>query len=430
MTDRLRRLNVTEGQAYTMVIGLVLAIVLGAAGIPAVLRDRPASATATNRLNPRAEQTASETPATPAVGAAVPAIPGVIARPAPTAVVPVGGASEAPALPPAISGVPSAVPTPLTITTFARVNHPGAPGGLAVARGGTVYVTTNNGTARGDPGASHVFAFDSAGTQTADRAIDGQPADHVNGLMGAAVDPVSGAVAVLEPDQARVLSVDMTSGAQRLLADIPDLPACLISLGASPCQQGAEDRAPFPVAAAYNVQGDLFVTDPSQDTVWRLRPGAQTPEVWHQSTYFTIGDGPYGLALDENAVEFTVGASFDPAAPTSGGLYRVAINADGTAGALTLVAAFPRGTEPGPLAVGNTGTAYVVLRATGTIVALTPAGAESWRIDPPGGGPLPLDTPSAVALLPGRLLVANQGTGTNAAHWAVLAITVNDGIRT
>lgn len=429
MTDVLRRLNVTEGQAYAMVIGLALAILLTATGIPAVLRDRPASATGTNRLNPRAEQTAAGTAAPPAIGAAVPAIPGIVARPGQTAVVPVGGAGDAPGLPPAVSGVATAVPTVLSITTFARVDHPGSPGGLAVARGGTVYVTTNNGTARGDSGASHVLAFDSAGVQTADRAIDGQAADHVNGLTGAAVDPITGAVAVLEPDRARVFSIDMSSGAQRVLTEIPDLPACLISLGALPCQQGAEDRAPFPVAAAYNAQGDLFVTDPSQDTIWRLRLGAQAPEVWQQSTYFTIGDGPYGLAVDGDAVEFTVGTSFDPAAPTSGGLYRVAINADGSAGALTLVAAFPRGAEPGPLAVGHTATAYVVLRATGTIVAITPAGAEAWRIDPPGAGTIPLDTPSALALMAGRLLVANQGTGADPAPWAVLAVSVNDGGR-
>jgi hypothetical protein len=80
--------------------------------------------------------------------------------------------------------------------------------------------------------------------------------------------------------------------------------------------------------------------------------------------------------------------------------------------------------------VGDSGTAYVVLRAPGSIVAIAPTGAESWRIASPGTGPIPLDTPSAVALIAGQLLVANQGTGTDAAHWAVLAVSVNDGVRT
>jgi DNA-binding beta-propeller fold protein YncE len=288
-------------------------------------------------------------------------------------------------------------------------------------------VTTDNGTAHGQPGASHVFSYDSQGNRTADRTISGQPSDHVNGLTGAAVDPVTGHVAVLQPDAPRILIIDVASGTQGVLAEIPDLPACLISLGASPCQQGAEDRKPFPVAAAYDRRGDLFVTDSAQDTIWRLRRGAQLPEVWFQSPYFAVGDGPYGLALTASGVEFTVGTSVDPAAPTAGGLYRVAVNADGTAGALSLTALFARGDEPGPLVIGSSGTAYVVLRGAGAIVAITPSGSQSWRIDPPGKGPLPLDTPSALALVPGQLLVTNKGSGADPAHWAVLAVTVNEG---
>ncbi|MEY2461390.1 MAG: hypothetical protein QOG30_3220, partial [Acidimicrobiaceae bacterium] len=183
-----------------------------------------------------------------------------------------------------------------------------------------------------------------------------------------------------------------------------------------------------PAAVAYDSQGNLFVTDPAQDTVWRLRSGAQVPEVWLQSQYFTVGDGPYGLALSNRTMMLTVGTTVDPAAPTDGGIYRVAINADGRAGAVTLVALFPRGNEPGPLAVGSSGTAYVVLRSTGAIVAIASSGSEAWRITPPGEGPIPLDAPSALALVAGRLLVTNQGSGADESRWAVLAIAVNDGV--
>jgi DNA-binding beta-propeller fold protein YncE len=294
-----------------------------------------------------------------------------------------------------------------------------------VARDGTVYVSTNNGTARGDRGPSHVFAHDAHGARTGDRTISGQPADHANGLTGVAVDPVTGHVAVLQPDGARVLDVDMASGTQAVLAEIPDIPACLVSLGARPCQSGAEDRKPFPIAAAYDGSGNLFFTDPAQDTVWRLRRGARSPDAWYQSMDFAAGDGPYGLALRPGAVEFTVGTSLEPSNLAGGGLYRVAFDADGNAAARTVVATFPRGDEPGPLALGSSGTAYVVLRGTGAIVAITPAGFEAWRIRPPGNGPIPLDSPSALALVPGRLLVAN---GSNdPARWAVLAVAVDDG---
>lgn len=420
----IRRLDLTEGQLYTAVIGLALAVLLAATGIPPVLRTRnlPARASA-NPLTERGQNATVAAPAItePATGTAAPG------RNGPTASTPAAGATESG--PPQTAALPTVALPLLTITTFARVDRPGAPGGLAVGRNGTVYVTTDNGSAHGDPGASHLFSYDSRGNRVADQTIADQPSNHANGLTGVAVDPISGHVAVLQPDAPRILSIDAAAGGQRLLAEIPDLPACLISLGANPCQQGAEDRRPFPVAAAFDARGDLFVTDPAQDTIWRLRSGAQIPDVWFQSPYFAVGDGPYGLALTDSAIEFTVGTTIDPAAPAAAALYRVAVDADGTAGALTIVALFPRGDGPGSLAVGSSGTAYVVIRRTGAIVAVTPAGSESWRIDPPGAGAIPIDTPSALVLVPGQLLIANQGSGTDPAHWAVLAVTVNEGPR-
>jgi hypothetical protein len=426
MIGAIRRLDLTEGQIYTTAIGLSLAILLAVAGLPAVLRARtlPARASA-NPLTGRAPS--ANAAATEAANPATGASPGG------------GGGAPSPAHAPigvpGASGPPPTIALPadglplLSITTFAFVGSPGAPGGLAVGRNGTIYVTTDNGTAHGDAGASHVFSYDAHGSRIGDRVIEGQPDGHVNGLTGAAVDPISGAVAVLQPDAPRILSIGEPPDGQRLLAEIPDLPACLVSLGADPCQQGAEDRTPFPTSAAFDALGNLFVADPAQDTIWRLRPGAQLPEVWFQSPYFTIGDGPFGLVVDDASIEFTVGTTLDPAAPTAGGLYRVAVKPDGAAGPLTLVSVFGRGDEPGPLTVGSSGTAYVVLRSTGAILAITPAGAESWRITPPGSGPIPLDAPSALALIQGQLLVANKGSGPDPAHWAVLAVTVNEGPR-
>jgi outer membrane protein assembly factor BamB len=299
---------------------------------------------------------------------------------------------------------------------------------VAVGPNGTIYVPTDNGSARGDPGASHVFAYDAQGQPTGDLTITGQSSGHAHGLTSAAVDPKTGAIAVLEPDDARIVTVDVAAGTQRALTTVPDLPACLISLGANPCQQGTEDRRPFPTAVAYDPHGDLFIADPMQDTIWRLHPNEQVPEVWYQSTSFALGDGPFGLASSSGTIAFTVGSTIEPSAPGGGGLYRLVVNADGTAGALTLVAAFARGVEPGAVAVGSSGTAYVILRSTGALVAIAPAGTETFRITPPGQGPIPLDAPSGLALVAGHVLVANEGSGTDASRWALLSIAVNDGV--
>jgi len=429
-----KRLGCTEGQVYTMLIGLVVGVLLTVTGLPAVLRTRPVAAASPVSPGPSADASAAPPTTVPGPSSLVPsdtqpvqppsapvvASPGISEGPAPSS----APAAVAPS--PPVEG-PNPVPPPGTISTFARVDHPGVPGGLATTSDGTVYVTTDNGSRHGDRGPSHVFSFDAAGNQTANRIVSGQPNGHVDGLTGAAVDPVTGSLAVLEPDSARILSLDMASGSQHLMALIPDLPACLVSLGANPCEPGAADHKPFPVAAVYDAERDLFVTDPAQDTIWRLRPGEKTPEVWYQSTDFSMGDGPSGVALSRGALEFTVGTSVHPSDLDAGGLYRVAIGADGSAGPLTLVTAFQRGDEPGPLVVGGSGTAYVVLRRTGAIVSVAPSGSVSGQLSPPGKGAVPLTTPAALALTPGRLLVANGGASDLPADWAVLAVAVEDG---
>jgi hypothetical protein len=437
-----RRLGCTEGQAYTLAIGLVLAIALGVTGIPAVLRPRHAAAAATfptpfaNRAtgalpggSPAGAGPATRTRAAPLTPAPfVPAPASIPPEVAPgTTASNSSGMTAPPPAPQLVAGAPVASPPPGTITEFAAVGPPGAPGGLAVGPDGTVYVTTGNGTSGGDPGPSHVLSFDAQGARVADVTITGQAAGHADGLTGAAVDPADGDVVVLDPDDARILKVDMVSGAQTTVARIPDLPACLVSLGADPCEPGADDHKPFPVAAVYDRQGDLYVTDSAQDTIWRLPPGESAPEVWYQSNDFPVGDGPYGLALDGGSLEFTVGTAVAPSDLDAGGLYRVAIGADGSAGAATLVTAFAEGDEPGSLAVGRSGISYVVLRHTGAIALIGPSGSQSAAIVPPGTGPVPLDAPSALALVPGALLVANQGAGRNAALWAVLAVSERDG---
>ena len=419
-----RRLGCTEGQVFTMLIGLCVALLLAIPGIPAVLRDRPAREGPAVALRPFAGSAA----ASPALGGP-PTASGSEPASGPSrwggtdAAAPLVSSPRHLASPP--SGAATPTPAPGTMGVFARVGQPGAPGGLAVATDGTVFVTTDNGTARGGTGPSRAFSYDVDGSRIADRAILGQSDDRVGGLTGAAVHPASGRLAVLDPEGARIVSIDMRADAQSVLAKIPDLPPCLVSLGA--CQHGFEDRKPHPVSAVYDQHGNLFFTDPAQDTIWRLRAGASAPEVWYQSVNFSAGDGPFGLAIHGASVEFTVGTSNDLSALGAGALYRLTINPDGSAGGLTLRHAFEQGDRPGALAVGLTGTAYVVLRDSGAIVTLSPDGSQVARLDPPGGGPIPLDAPSAVALVPGALLVANGRTSDDPDRWAVLTMAVDDG---
>ncbi|MEA2309462.1 MAG: hypothetical protein QOI65_1748 [Thermoleophilaceae bacterium] len=414
-----QRLGCTEGQAYTIIIGLVVAVTLAVGGIPAALRSKPLAA-----ASPNLRAAAPAAPAAP---------PATIGPTAPTTVPPVATPPARPSLDGSSPVSPPAAPNPPTrppvgtITTFAVVSAPGAPGGVAVAADGTVYATTDNGTALGMPGASHVFGYSADGTPGIDVTIDGQPDGHADGLTGAAVDPRTGNIAVLDSAGRRVLVVEPLSHTVRVLVTLPDLPACLVALGAPQCEPGVQDHQPSLVAALYDGDGDLYISDPGEATIWQIAPGASNAVTWYQSTDFATGDGPTGLAWTPGGdLAFAVGTSLDIANPNAGGLYRLAINPDGSAGTRTLTHPFAIGDEPGPLVVGSSGTAYVVIRKTGSIVSIAPDGAQSGRIDPPGNGPIPIDTPSALALREGQLLVANQAPATPG-HWAILAIVVNDG---
>jgi hypothetical protein len=428
------RLGCTEGQVFTMLIGLAFALLLAVPGIPAVLRDRPAREQPAVGLRPLDDAPPLARPTSTATASAPVDTGG---SPPPVAPGPAGGGrSPRPAthtqgaLPSGqdrpSSGATTPPPAPGTIGVLARVESPGAPGGLAVGPDGTVYVTTDNGTARGSRGPSHVFAFRADGTAVAGRAVTGQAADRTGGLTGVAVDPTSGSLAVLDPEGRRILRLDMSSGAQSVLAEIPDLPPCFVSLGQGGCQPGFQDRAPSGVSAIYDDARNLFFTDPAQDTIWRLPSGARAPEAWYQSTDFSVGDGPFGLAVQDATVHFTVGTSNDLATLGTGALYRLEIDPDGSAGARSIAHSFARGEQPGALAVASSEATYVVLRDSGAIVTIAPDGSQRGRLEPPGSGAIPLDTPSAIALVPGALLVANGRASDDPDRWAILAVAVAD----
>lgn len=413
------RLGCTEGQAYTAAVGLVLAVVLAVGAVPAALRTKPVPDAA---ASPPPSRVATRT--TPATVGPVPAAGPALAVPT----IANGSGSNPTTTTPIAAGAHSTAVVPLgTITTFATVPTPGAPNGLAVRADGSVLVTTGNGTARGAPGPSHLFSYSTSGALVADVAVEGQPDGHADGLTGAAVDPTDGSIVVLDAATGRVLDHDPVGLAVTVRTTLIDLPPCLLALGAPACEPGLLDHKPLPTAAVFDRTGTLYISDPAQATIWRQPRSASQAEAWYQSTDFATGDGPTGLAWDRGGdLEFTVGKSLDRDNPDAGGLYRLTVNADGTPGARALAAKFNLDDEPGAIATGQSGTTYIILRGSGSIVSIGPDGQPTGRIDPPGSGATPIDTPSALALRDGELLVANQSPNTPS-RWAVLAITVDDG---
>lgn len=146
-----RRLGCTVGQAYTSVIGLVIATALAITAISPRphTREDPASpsvsqSTVTQGAVPAPTDEPSPTPS--------PLAPGHVGFPTD------GGAASDPGL-----GSGGARETDLTlvlpeVARFAAVPAPGVPEGVAVDSDGRVYVATNNGGSRGGPGPSRVCA--------------------------------------------------------------------------------------------------------------------------------------------------------------------------------------------------------------------------------------------------------------------------------
>lgn len=417
-----RRLDCTEGQLYTVVIGLAVAVPFAIFGIPPTLQEQPTSV-ATGVRQPLPPAVATPTPQPSAI---------IVPTPQPSFGPP--GPNEGLITAPPISGPifpeptagptqepsrPAADPPPGTITLAARVGTPGHPAGLAYLPDGSYTVTTNN-----DSSAAVVFTYGPNGQLKRRTAITGQPAGHKTGLVAAATSP-SGQVVMLDASTNRILTAS-TEGVVATRATVPDVAPCLLTLNVQPCEQGLQDQPVVLSAVTVDKQGTSYIADAGQGIIWRLRGTDTAPTLWYSSQDVATGDGPAGLTFDRSGnLLFTTGTSLDTANPNNGSLYQLPLTSDGAAGTRTLLHPFASGERPGAVAVGASGTAYVIARGPGAIVSIDRAGNETGRVNPPGRGPVALDTPAGLAITEGRLLVTNEAPFAPE-NWAVLAIAVND----
>ena len=158
------------------------------------------------------------------------------------------------------------------------------------------------------------------------------------------------------------------------------------------------------------------MTDAGQGTIWRLRPGTSAPQVWYQSEDALGPYGLAGLAADGRGALLVAVTRFAGLQATgAGGLLRLARNADGTAGARTVLASFAAGEDVVDVAAGSA-DCYVALQGADAVAVLERDGSESLRVT--GNG---LQGPTAVAQQRGRLLLTTAGS-----RGAVLQVGVED----
>lgn len=325
-------------------------------------------------------------------------------------------------------GPASAQPRPFgDVRRLASVpTPPGFPEGIAVL-GQRVYVAgpATFGTAGGPPSAVLVYSSSNGKLlETIPTIGEDLSQEHVN--SGVAVDR-QGRVYVLNT-QLGVYRLTRNGTQEPYSSPIPDLPQC--GVAPPPCSPTPFDGPPIPNDMAFDPEGNLYVTDSLQATIWRIPPGGGDPEIWFQdirlaTTFFGVNG--IRLSPDRQRVFFTVTADLN----FQGFVYSLPLVDDPQPGDLQVFHQYTQGEGPDGLAFGQRGDLYVALAGIphSGISILGPDGQERARLgNPQPGSGFPYDQPANIAFDgKGSLLVTNHAvTSGDPARFAVLDVYVND----
>ena len=305
------------------------------------------------------------------------------------------------------------------VQTLAQVPSPGYPEGIAV-RGNLVYVSGPASFETAGLPASYVIAYDTrTGETVRTYTMEGEflAAPHANSCI--AFDD-AGRLYVVNI-QLGIVRIDLGSGEQTVYA--PPVP----QLGPAPALMND---------IAFDPEGNLYLTDSLQATIWRIPPGGGTPQVWFQAPTLVTNFSVNGIRLspDSNRIFFSVSSDSLPTDPafTGGRIYSLPLIDAPTPADLQLVHQY-NGEIPDGIVFGRSGKLYVMLAAPGFsgISILGPTGAEVDRIvNPPAPPPVGLITPfnspaNAAFDKHGSLLVTNHAFAIPG-NVSVLSVFVDD----
>jgi sugar lactone lactonase YvrE len=266
--------------------------------------------------------------------------------------------------------------------------------------------------------------------------VQGQDLSKPHGVQVAAND-AQGRLLLLDKTSGRIIRLNPRTGAQTLYSQVPDLPTCTAAPSGTPCSPALLDQAPMPDYAAWGPDGSLYVTDYQQAVIWRVPPGGGPATIWLADR--RLDGGPFGTACialepDHHTLLFDQASNggLGSLNPSTGKLYTVPIQADGSAGPLTQIWESGPADAPDGCALAASGDIYLALvGASNQIVELSPSGVEIARFGQQYTGtnnsPVPFDSPSGVAFDGTRLIVANQSYAAgNKANQALLALETGE----
>ena len=311
-----------------------------------------------------------------------------------------------------------------TSTLIAHIPFPGYPEGIVVHEG-VIYVSGP--AAFGVPGnasPSAVFAFDlHTGALLKTITIENQTGP-LKSLSCIAVDDDDN-LYVLDETQG-VVKIDLKTGKQSVYS-APFYPV-----------YHSAYNPPAPILLndlAFDKEGNIYITDSFEATIWKVKPGGGAPEVWFQSALIDGPFGPNGLRVSPDGSKVYFDVTFT--STNTGVVFTLPVVDHPQASDLKVFHTYPAGAGPDGFAFGKSGSLYVCLAGYSQISVLDDHGNETARYSGPAtdpahpGSPLPWANPANIAFDGhGYLLSTNHASLTGLADpsalFAVFNVWVDD----
>ncbi len=296
---------------------------------------------------------------------------------------------------------------------LALIPTPGFPARAYVAPNRRVYEGTYTNPA-GDTVPSRVLEYSRNGTLLRSWTIAGQDLSGDHGVQVATSDS-RGRLVLLDKAPARVLTLNPRNGRQRTWATFPS--------------------AATPNYAAWGKRGELYVTDYTHPTLWRVPPGGGEAEPWLEDPVLNGAEfGTTGIVMTEDRRHLLVAQQSSAGGgggnPTTGKVYEIEIRGGGNPGAIRTVWESQPFDGPDGFAVDAAGRIYITLLVANQIAVIAPGGLELERFPGSSGGgengsDVPFDNPSSAMFLGRRLMIANQAfVSGDPAHQAILDVFI------
>ena len=232
--------------------------------------------------------------------------------------------------------------------------------------------------------------------------------------------------------QLGVYRLNVGTGIQKKYAPpFPDLKPCGNGV-VPPCSPTPFDAPPLPNDIAFAPDGDAYVTDSLQATIWRVPKGGGTAKIWRQSPAFASASiGVNGLRLNPAANSVYVTVTADLANQAS--VYRMPLAPkQQVAPNLTLVLKFAPSEQPDGIAFGKFGKLFVAMAdpiAPGVMI-LKPNGTIQTKLTNAQPNTTdPYDGPANIAFDgAGRILMTNHApvNGPITHKFSIVDVDVKD----